>query len=499
MGGVLLEIRNISKNYGVVQALDGVTFDIEEGEVHSLLGENGAGKSTLIKIISGEETPTSGEIAIGGTTVTEYSPRRAMQSGIAMVHQELAIFENMTVAENIFPGIPFRKWPGFIDKQRMNAEAAERIRMFGMDISASQRMDELTMAQHQMVEILRCLSLGTGIILLDEPTSGLNIEEADKLMGIIRSLKEKGITVIYISHRINEVLNVSDRISVMRNGRYIGTYKKDAVGDEAFLIGKMVGREIKESMYITRAASAATDDIVFEAKNLTKRKSVQDVSFALKHGEILGFFGLEGSGTGALSRIIFGLDRLDSGELSFRGERLTRPNPSDMTERRITYLNNNRKSAGLLLRSPVSDNMAVPVLSDLTKGIFIDRGKVVDYAVRYIREFDIMVNSIWQKPMNLSGGNQQKLMFSMCLEKQPEILILNEPTRGVDVGAKYEIHRFMADLAGKGVSIMLFSSEMPELINLADRIIVMHENRVTAEIKRGAYSEENILTAASGY
>ncbi len=499
MDNIILQIENVSKSYGVVQALTNVSFTIKKGEVHTLLGENGAGKSTLIKIISGEEEPTSGQIIMDGEPIKHYDPKHAMDMGIAMVHQELAIFENMTVAENMFPGMIYRTKRGLIDRKKMNAEAAGKIQMFGMDISPSQKMDELTLAQQQMVEILRALSVGQKIILLDEPTSGLNMEEADKLLEIIGHLKAQDITVIYISHRINEVMSISDRITVLRDGTYIGTYGNTSELTEMDLISKMVGRELTDTLYAVRADDTViSDEVIFEVKGLTKRKSIQDVSFGLRKGEILGFFGLEGSGTNSLSRMIYGLEAASSGEVFFKGKKIEKLNTPTMVQNRIMYLNNNRKNAGLLLESPALDNISMPILDKVTHGIFLDKEKMIEYTDKYIREFNIVIPSVWQLPKNLSGGNQQKLMFSVCLTREPEVLILNEPTRGVDVGAKSEIHKFMIDLVKKGVSIIVFSSEMPELMNIADRIIVMHENQVSAEIAKDEISEEHILASASG-
>ena len=496
---VILEVDRLSKNYGVVQALDDVSFSIRRGEVHALLGENGAGKSTLIKIISGEVLPAAGRILIDGEPVRHYDPRYAMERGIAMVHQELSIFENVTVAENIFPGMEFRKKSGLIDRRKMNDQATERIKMFGMAIKATQRMDELTLAQCQMVEILRCLGVGQHIILLDEPTSGLNIEETDKLMKIIRRLKEQGITVVYISHRINEIMSISDRITVLRDGRYIQTFDKTPELTAMELVKTMVGRDLSNTLYALRNDdSCITDEIVFEARDLIKNNSIQDISFSLRKGEILGFFGLEGSGTNSLSRIIYGLEGIDRGEIFVRGKKIKRITPPGMVDNHIMYLNNNRKNAGLFLDMPVADNISFPVLSDTKKGIFLDISKVIAISSRFINEFKIVIQSLWHPPKKLSGGNQQKLMFSMCLTKAPDILILNEPTRGVDVGAKYEIHKFMLDLVQKGVSIIIFSSEMPEIMSLANRIFVMHENQICAEIAKEDFSEQNIILAASG-
>jgi ABC-type sugar transport system ATPase subunit len=494
-----LEIRNLSKNYGIVHALKNVSFSIARGEVHALLGENGAGKSTLIKIISGEEVPSDGSLFIDGREVKTFNPAHAMASGIAMVHQELAIFENMSVGDNIFPNINFLLPGGFINQRGADREAKALIDLFGINISPRQKMDSLTMGQQQIVEILRCVSAGKEIILLDEPTSGLNREEVKKLMEIIRRLKSRGITVVYISHRIDEIMEISDRVTVLRDGAYVGTYVNDASLSEMELIGHMVGRELSGTLYSARTEDdIATEEVVFEVKNFSKKNSVEGISFSLHRGEVLGFFGLEGSGTNTVSRMIFGIEAVDTGELYLKGKLIKKPGPDVLVPAGVMYLNNNRKNAGLLLNSPAIDNLAVPLLEQLSDGFFINRSKMVGHAEKYIGEFNIVIPSVYQKPRNLSGGNQQKLMFSICMGNTPEIIIINEPTRGIDVGAKGEIHRFILELIKKGLSVIVFSSEMPELISLCDRVIVMAKNRIFGEVFKGGMSQEKIMARAAG-
>lgn len=497
--GEFLEIRNISKNYGVVRALKDVSFSIARGEVHALLGENGAGKSTLIRIISGEEAPSAGSLFIDGDEVRVFDPAGAMDAGIAMVHQELAIFENMTVSDNIFPNCAYVTGAGFINRRKVNSEAKSLIDLFGMNISPRQKMDSLTLGQQQMVEILRCVSAGRQLILLDEPTSGLNQEEAGRLMGIIRQMKSRGITIIYISHHISEIMEISDRVTVLRDGAYVGTYQNDGSLAEMDLISRMVGRELTGTLYAARADdSTAAGEVVFEVKNLAKKNSVRDIGFCLRRGEVLGFFGLEGSGTNTVSRMIYGLEAADSGELTLRGKTMRKWSPDAMVPSGVMYLNNNRKNAGLLFNSPVLDNLSVPLLKDLSDGIFINTRKMAAHAEKYVNEFNIVLPSIYQLPRNLSGGNQQKLMFSICLGNKPDIIIINEPTRGIDVGAKGEIHRFILELIRNGVSVIVFSSEIPELISLCDRVIVMSKNRIFGELGKGNITNEQVMAKAAG-
>ena len=494
-----LVIDNISKSYGVVQALKNVSFTIAKGEVHTLLGENGAGKSTLIKIISGEEAPDTGKITLDGETVKNYSPMVAKAMGIAMVHQELAIFENMTVAENIFPTMEFLTKSGAIDKRRLIKEAQEKIDLFGMDLVPTQRMDSLTVAQQQMTEILRAISAGSKLVLLDEPTSGLNKEETANLMKIIDALRSQGITIIYISHRIAEIMQISNRITVMRDGEYITTFINDENLKEIDLISRMVGRELTGSLYKRKTYTGeASGEVMFEVKGMNKKNAVYDIDFQLKKGEVLGFFGLEGSGTNSVSRMMFGLEAMESGEVFFKGEKIGKVTTTTMVDKKIMYINNNRKQAGLLLDSSALNNMSMPVLKDFSKGAIIDNKKLIEHTCKFIDAFNVVIPSVYQKPRNLSGGNQQKVLMSICLGKDPELLIINEPTRGIDVGAKAEIHRFLLNEVEKGVGLIVFSSELPELMSLCDRIIVMKNKRIVGEISKEEISEESIMTIAAG-
>ncbi len=494
-----LQIDNLAKSYGIVKALKGVKFGIKKGEVHTLLGENGAGKSTLVKIIMGEETPDSGQIIIDNRIIEQYNPLYAAGFGISMVHQELAVFENMTVAENIFPvGDYLTKW-GSVDWATLNRKAEESIKVFGMNLSATQRMDSLTLAQQQMVEILRCISGGQQLILLDEPTSGLNNEESDRLMEVIRKLCADGITVIYISHRINEIMSISDRITVMKDGEYVCTFQNDENLTEDDLVGKMVGYELSENLYAKKDfVDASQNPVMFEVKDLCKKNGVRDISLSLHEGEIVGVFGLEGSGSNQFSRMLYGLSGKESGEVHFKGQKLDKLNPTDLIEKKILYLNNNRKKAGLLLDSPACDNMILPVMKGMSDAGMLNSKRIADYTNKYIDTFSIVIPSIFQKPRNLSGGNQQKLMLSMCLGTAPEMFIVNEPTRGIDVGAKAEIHRFLLGISQQGVGLLIFSSELPELMALCDRIVVMNQGRVAGELCGDAITEEAVVALAAG-
>ncbi len=494
-----LEIDDISKSFGVVDALKDVTFSVKKGEIHALLGENGAGKSTLVKIIKGELVPDRGELRLDGQKIDEFSPQKSMELGIAIVHQELAIFENMTVAENIFPRADFLVRKAQIDFAMMNTKARESLKLFDLDILPDEKMENLALAEQQMVEILRAISREQKVILFDEPTSGLKAKEAERLMDILKQLRDDGITIIYISHRIPEIMNLSDRITILRDGQYIATYKNTPELTENQLISGMVGREFSDSLYHKKnVRHAPSTPVYLEVKEFTKKKSLQNVSFAVHAGEILGVFGLEGSGALDLSRQLYGLDANDSGDILLQGKPIKRINPGVLMKKKVLYLHNNRKEAGLLLDMAASDNIALTSLKHVSKFGFFNKSRLGELTQAFIERFSIMIPSIYTRPRNLSGGNQQKLMLAVCLATDPDCLIVNEPTRGVDVGAKVEIHKYILSLAQKGKSLIVFSSELPELISLADRILVMQNKRIAGELSGAEISEEKVMSYAAG-
>lgn len=492
-----IQLNGITKTYGIVQALRDVNFGISKGEVHTLLGENGAGKSTLVKIIMGEETPDSGILKIGNEEIEHYSPEYANSLGISMVHQELAVFDNLTVAENIFPTRLFRNKFGMINWNRLNHRAGESIEIFDIDIKPTQPMDSLTLAQQQMVEILRCISNNQQIILLDEPTSGLNNEETEKLMWIIRDLRDKGITIIYISHRIHEVLEISDKITILRDGKYICTYINDENLTEEDLVNAMVGRELSNSLYTKKEfVDASANPELFKVEGLAKKNALSSANFKLNEGEIVGFFGLEGSGLNTVSRMMYGLEGKDQGKITYKGETISHISPEVLINKKILYLNNNRKQAGLLLDSGAADNMMMPKMDELSNFSILNNSAIAEYAEKYINLFSIVIPNIFQRPRNLSGGNQQKLMFSMCIGTEPELVIVNEPTRGIDVGAKSEIHKFILNTSKQGTGFIIFSSDLPELVGLCDRIYVMKNKAIVGQLQGDDINEEDILALA---
>ena len=495
----ILTINNLSKSFGVVKALTDISFSVRKGEIHTVLGENGAGKSTLVKIISGEEVPDSGSVELEGQTIRTYTPFAAHKAGIHMVHQELAVFENLTVAENIFPDYNLKKF-GKINYKKLYEETRRKLELFGLEtIAPDTPLASVTLAGRQMVEILRCIVANPKVIILDEPTSGLNNRESDLLMGILRRLKAEGITIIYISHRLREIIQISDRITVLRDGKLITTLTNSENITENDLINNMVGRDFTTSLYgIKTKSGALNNETVFEIKNLSAKNGLKPVDLHLTRGEILGIFGLEGSGVYELSRMMYGLQHRDSGEIIVKGKKVKKPSPRSMKRENVMYLYNNRKTAGLLPNMPVTDNLSLPVLCEISnRPGFINFKKRNRITLDFIKRFSIVLPSLAALPVNLSGGNQQKVMLSVCLVPNPEIVIINEPTRGIDVGAKTEIHKFLLEIAARGVGIVIFSSELPELMSLSDRILVMKNKAPAGEVKCGDFTEQTIMRYAT--
>ena len=496
----ILSIEGVSKTFGVVKALDNVSFSIRQGEILTILGENGAGKSTLIKCISGELKPDGGVIRIENQNMAEFTPAHAHKLGIQMVHQELSIFENVSVAENLYPWHRFVKGMHLIDYRQMRQKAQQELERFGMGhIDPSAQMISLSMAEQQMVEIMRCILANPQILILDEPTSSLNEAEIRRLMRLLRGLRDQGMTILFISHKLNEIKEISDRVVIMRDGRYICTFTNDDQLQEADLVNAMVGRDLSGILYLSKQEGPGhSERIAFEVRNMKKHRVLQPTSFCAYEGEILGFFGLEGCGSNRLSRMLYGLEHFDAGEVQVKGKKIPRVTPLEMNRNRVMYLNNNRKNAGLLLDMAITDNVSLPILHKVTKkNTLIDTAKLERLATDFIKRFSIALPSLTAHPRNLSGGNQQKVMLSTCLVPEPDVFIVNEPTRGIDVGAKAEIHQFLASLAKQGMTILLFSSELPEIIGLCSRVLVMHNQAIVAEVTGESINEQTIMTYAA--
>jgi len=494
----ILLLEGISKSYGAVKALKAVSFSVNRGEIHAILGENGAGKSTLVKIIKGETRPDSGRLVFEGNEIKVADPLYANSIGITMVHQELTVFDELTVAENIYPNNVFRTKLGLIDRQRLRQQSDEQLALFKLQINPSEKVANLPLAEQRIVEILRAIALKRKLIILDEPTAGLNESETRILISLVQKLRDEGITIIYISHRIAEVLEISDRITILRDGNYISTQPAAGVST-AELIRLMVGREV-DLLYTKKAQAEGkkSGDCLLELEQVGKKGFVQGINLKLNREEILGIFGLQGSGVEKLSQILYGLDSYASGVVRMKGRVLRGRNAETMLKQGVIYLNANRKRAGLFLDMSTAENMACPRLKKLSMNNILKKKEMFRYASDFIRKFDIIIPSPRTKPKNLSGGNQQKLMFSVCLGTEPDCVILNEPTRGIDIGAKAEIHRFILELPRNRTGVVLFSSELPELISLCDRIVVMRNNAIVGELQGDDIKEETIMSLAAG-
>ncbi|KZL90556.1 sugar ABC transporter ATP-binding protein [Clostridium magnum] len=494
MDNILLQMKNVNKQFPGVYVLKDVNFELEKGEVHALLGENGAGKSTLMKVLGGIYSIDKGEIYIDGQRVEVKSVKDAQDLGISIIHQELVLVPYMTVAENIYLGRELVGASGLVDKKAMIREAQKLLDSFELKIKASSLVVGLTVAQQQMVEIIKAISFNAKILVMDEPTSSLTDKEVEFLFSTIVSLKRKGVGIVYISHRMSELSQISDRITVMRDGEYIGTkVTKSTTKDE--LISMMVGRELTN--YYTRTYNEPGETIL-EVKNLTREGILKDVSFKIKKGEILGMAGLMGAGRSEVMRAIFGLDPIDSGEIFIEGKKVDIKDPNDAMRYGIALVPENRKEEGLFLIQSVKFNATLKVLDKFMKFIKVDKKVENDIVNKYVKEMSIKTPSTEQLVGNLSGGNQQKVVIARWLATNPKVLILDEPTRGVDVAAKAEIYLIMNELVNSGVSIIMISSELPEIINMSDRVLVMCNGSISGNLVRGELTQEKIMHYATG-
>lgn len=496
MENYVLEVHNIYKSFSSTKpVLQGVNFDLKKGEIHALLGENGAGKSTLIKIINGVLQPDSGELILEGKKVHFRNSMEAQKHGIAAVYQELALFPELTVAENIFIGhYRYKSFFKSIDWRRLYDEAEEFLLSLGIKINPKALVKELSIAEKQLVEISRVLAINPKILIMDEPTSSLTLEETQRLFSIIKTLKRKGTSIIFISHRLEEVFEIADRVTVLRDGQYIGTKDVKSTNIDE-LIQMMVGRKL-EDMY--PKIEAKKGKILLKVENLTKIGEFYDVSFELYEGEVLGIAGLVGSGRTEVAQAIFGIKKLDWGKIYVNDNEVDIKNPRDAINLGIIYVPEDRHQHGLLLPMDIVCNITLPILHNLVNKGVINKKEEELLANRYHEILDIRSSSLRQKVINLSGGNQQKVVLAKWLATKPKILILDEPTRGVDVGAKVAIYQLINKLAQEGYGIILISSEMPEVIGMSDRILVMHEGKIVGVVLRKDASQEKILSLALG-
>ena len=487
----MLRLEHITKTYPGVTALDDVSLSFEQGEVHAILGENGAGKSTLIKIITGAISPDpGGKIIFDDKEFDRMTPALSAENGVAVIYQDINLVTPMTVAENIYMG---KKFGTVYSKRRLNAMARELFQEYGLDLDPAMAVEKLSPAMQQMVEIARAISNNCRIMIMDEPTAPLAAHEVETLFKIIRKLKAQNVTVIYISHRMEEVFEITERISVLRDGTYVKTINT-ADTNRQELVYLMVGRELKESF---PSRKAERGEVVLEAKDLSGN-SVENISFQLHKGEILGFAGLVGSGRSETMELICGAKKVQSGEILLNGKPVKIKSPADAISKGIGLIPEDRKEQGVILFNTVQFNTSLSSLDKLTKLGFINGRKNAALAEEYREELRIKVPSVKQMVVNLSGGNQQKVVLAKTLAADPDIIIFDEPTKGIDVGAKQEIYNLMNKLAEEGKAIIMISSDMEEILGMSDRILVLHEGRISGELQRDEFSQEAVLELASG-
>ncbi len=494
MGDVILTMKGIDKSFPGVHALDHVDLEIRKGEVLALMGENGAGKSTLMKVLTGIYKKDSGTITYEGKEVEFANTREAQDAGVVIVHQELNMLGHLTVAQNLFIGREFMNGVK-IDDKKMNEEAKKLFDKLNVDIDPTETMSNLTVGKQQMCEIAKAVSFDAKVIIFDEPSAALTETEIEAMFEIIRDLKKRDIAMVYISHRMDEIKVITDRVTVMRDGTYVGTIiTKDSTKED--IINMMVGRVIYEDPK-TQSMVAPDAPVVLEVKNLNAGKMVQDVSFKLHKGEILGFSGLMGAGRTETARALFGADPVDSGEIYINGEKVTINSPRDAVRAGIGYLSEDRKRYGCVVQKTVAENTTMATMKNFMNGLLINKKKEAEVAQQYVEALATKTPSVEQLVVNLSGGNQQKVVIAKWLTRDCDILIFDEPTRGIDVGAKNEIYKLMNKLASEGKSIIMISSEMTEILRMSDRIVVMCEGKKTGEIDIAEATQENIMNLAT--
>ncbi|GIP23820.1 sugar ABC transporter ATP-binding protein [Paenibacillus sp. J22TS3] len=489
-----IQMNHIHKSFGTNRVLTGVDFELREGEVHALMGENGAGKSTLMNILIGLHQRDEGTIVIDGQEKYFSSPKEAEEYGIAFIHQELNVWPDMTVLENLFIGKEIRNKAGFLNTKQMKTLALKQFRKLSVTIPLHQEVGELSVGQQQMIEISKALMTNAKVIVMDEPTAALTEREIQKLFEIIASLKSQGVSVVYISHRMEEIFAICDRITVMRDGKTVDT-KEIPHTDFDEVVKKMVGRELTERY---PAREPKPGEVILEVKQAGSKGRFENVSFQVRAGEIVGFSGLMGAGRTEIMRAIFGLDSLDSGEIWVRGHKVNIRKPEDAVKLGIGFITEDRKDEGLVLDFSIRKNMALPSLTSFASKGFISTSKEQEFVDMLIKRLQIKTQSGETPARSLSGGNQQKVVIAKWLGIGPRLLILDEPTRGVDVGAKREIYQLMNELTDRGVAIIMVSSELPEVLGMSDRIMVIHEGKLSGELSREEATQEKIMTLATG-
>lgn len=495
MDEILLEMKGITKSYFGIKALSSANLQIRKGEVHALMGENGAGKSTLMKVLTGLVKPDEGEIYFQGERVTIGSPKAALDMGIAMIHQELNPIPEMTIAENLFLGRESRySYLPFVNRRRIHEDTERLLQEYHLSLTPNQKVKELNVAQKQMLEIIKALTCDAKLIIMDEPTSALSDEEVQTLFAVIKRIKREGVPVIYISHRMEEIFALADRVTVLRDGEYIGTEPISNLTKES-LITMMVGRPLTS---IFPKTEAAIGEPVLEVRGLTRKGVFEEISFQVHRGEILGIAGLMGAGRSEVMRAVFGIDRADSGEIWIDGVKASIRRPIDAIALGMAMVTEDRKEQGLVLSRSIRENISLANLHKVARSGFVRSREEKRLCELMMKEISIKASGLGQQVSFLSGGNQQKVVLAKWLINRPKVLILDEPTRGIDVKAKAEIYRLISEFACQGMCIVMVSSELPEIMGMSDRILVMGEGRIKGEFWRDRVTQEEILECAIG-
>jgi rhamnose transport system ATP-binding protein len=493
MSDSILDLKEISKSFSGVEVLHEVSFSLCASEVHALLGENGAGKSTLVKVITGVHQPDHGEIYLNGAPVRFSDTRESRQAGIAAIYQELSLFPDLDVAENIFVGRQPLTLGGRVDWRRLYSEAGKLLDSLGVHLDLKQKARNLSIAQQQMVEIARAFSINARILIMDEPTSSLTLNEVADLFRLVHRLRDQGTAIIFISHRLEELFELADRVTVLRDGAYVDTRLiKDVTREH--LIRMMVGRTITD---LFPKQDVPPGEVVLKVENLSRTGAFRDVSFELRRGEILGMAGLVGAGRTNVARAIFGVEPPTNGKIQIEGREVAIRSPQQAIELGLAYVPEDRQLHGLIPAMHLTSNISLPMLREYVRRGWLQDRKEREAAYAAACQMEVRANSIWQKARELSGGNQQKVVLAKWLSTKPGILILDEPTRGIDVGTKAAVHALMSRLASEGMAILMISSELPEILGMSDRVIVMHEGYLTGHFTRAEATQEKIISAAT--
>lgn len=492
----ILQVQNLSKSFLGVKALDNIQFNLQKGEVHALMGENGAGKSTFMKILMGLLKPDSGEIIFEGETLKSNNVHGNLRKGISMIHQEILVVPELTVAQNIFLGreTNYRSW---LNDKVINQKAQEILDAIGVKINAQTKIKNLSIAEMQMIEIAKAISNNAKVIIMDEPTSALTDNEVTMLFKIIKDLKAKGVAIIYISHKMDEIYEITDRITVLRDGKYIATKNTNEL-DKNALIALMVGRELNDLRAAFRFLenNSLKGESILSVQNLTKKGKFKDINFEVHAGEVLGIAGLMGAGRTEIARAIFGLDKYDSGEIRLKGNKVEIKSPEDAIRNGIGYVSEDRKALGFIPALSIKENISLSSLGNFSKTWFVNSSNEYEATKQLANDLKIKSTSINQKVMTLSGGNQQKVVIGKVLLTSPSLVILDEPTRGIDIGAKFEIYKLINQLTEKGIAVIMISSELPEILGISDRIMVLSKGKQTALLSKQEATQEKIMQYA---